>query len=410
MDSPEPTPAGSPARWSPWRPDAFAFGASALAGAAAVAALLYFALRAGEAALQVGSPFVTAAVIALLLDPVVNRFEKKAAFFTKGRRSRAVVLAFGLFLASFGAVLVWVIPNLVQQTQNVIAWVGDEGPAKLQRAIDDWLREHRSIGPLQLPASLQEIGSRYSEQISGALKSSSSRVADLIVGSLTRLFSTLLVPIVTFYLLMDLDRLRARLLFLLPERARNAFVTTSRDVSTVFGSYIRGMVQVSLAYMVVATVILFALSFVFPAMRSYVLLIGVVGGLFYVVPYIGFLAVVLLTIVVGIVTGAGTAAIGSFVFALFVLNTAFDNIVTPRIVGGGVGLHPLVAMFALLLGAATAGLWGMLLAVPFAGSVQVVLKRLFPKLAAPTAPVLVGRMRDEAEAAEGDGDALTAGE
>jgi len=327
------------------------------------------------------------------------------------RRSltRAVVLAFALFLAFFGAVLLWVIPNLVQQTQNVIAWVGDEGPMKLQSAIDAWLREHKSIGPLHLPASLQEIGSRYSEQISGALKASSTRVADLIVGSLTRLFSTLLVPIVTFYLLMDLDRLRARLLFLLPERARSAFVATSRDVSTVFGGYIRGMVQVSLAYMVVAIVVLFALSFLFPAMRAYVLLIGVVGGLFYVVPYIGFLAVVLLTIVVGIVTAAGTTAIGSFVFALFILNTAFDNIVTPRIVGRGVGLHPLAAMFALLLGAATAGLWGMLLAVPIAGSVQVVLKRLFPRLAQPTAPVLVASMRDEAEA-QAEADAMSAGD
>ncbi len=401
MDHTEPETTGTTARWSPWRPDAFAVGASAVAGAALVLALLYVAGRAGSAAVQVGSPFVTAGVIALLLDPLVDRFQRKAGAFTGGKRSRAVLLVFALFLAFFGAVLVWVVPNLVQQTQNVIAWVGDEGPAKRQRAIDDWLSEHRSIGPLHLPASLQEIASRYSEQISGALKTSSSRVADLIVGSLTRLFSTLLVPIVTFYLLMDLDRLRARLLFLMPERARAAFVTTSRDVSTVFGGYIRGMVQVSLAYMVVAIVVLLALSFLFPLMRTYVLLIGVVGGLFYVVPYIGYLAVVLLTIVVGIVTGAGTPAIGSFVFALFVLNTAFDNVVTPRIVGGGVGLHPLVAMFALLMGAATAGLWGMLLAVPVAGSVQVVLKRLFPRLAAPTAPVLVGRMRDEIEAAEG---------
>ena len=55
----------------------------------------------------------------------------------------AVVLAFALFLAFFGAVLLWVIPNLVQQTQNVIAWVGDEGPMKLQGAIDAFLDGNR---------------------------------------------------------------------------------------------------------------------------------------------------------------------------------------------------------------------------------------------------------------------------
>ncbi len=395
-DSPRPDVSQAGSR-SIWRPDAFALGASGFLGATAAALSLGLLWKFGSVAAQVGSPFATACVMALLLDPLVNRFQDQVKFLTKGRRAPAVVLAFALFLALFTAILVWVVPNLVQQAQNVVAWVGDEGPVKLQRSVDAWLAENRSIGPLKLPQSLQDVGSRYSEQITGALKSSASRVADLIVGSFTTLFSTLLIPIVTFYLLMDLDRLRARLLFLLPERARAAFVTTAHDVAGVFGGYIRGMAQVSLAYMVVATVVLAAASIAFAPMRGYVLLIGVVGGLFYVVPYIGFAAVALLTIVVGIVAGAGTAAIGSFVVALMVLNSAFDNIVTPRIVGRGVGLHPLIALFAILFGASLSGLWGMLLAVPCAGSIQVVLCRLFPKLSAPTAPVAVGIMRADRE-------------
>jgi predicted PurR-regulated permease PerM len=389
--------APSPRPTSPWRPDAFAAGASALLGVAATALILWLIWLFGSVAAQVGSPFATACVMALLLDPLVRRFQEHAKFLTRGRRGPAVALAFALFLLLFTAILVWVVPNLVQQTQNIIAWVGDEGPAKLQRSVDAWLAENRSIGPLKLPSSLQDVGARYSEQISGALKSSASRVAELIVGSFTRLFSTLLVPIVTFYLLMDLDRLRARLLFLMPERARAAFVTTAHDVAGVFGGYVRGMAQVSLAYMVVATVVLAAASIAFAPMRGYVLLIGVVGGLFYIVPYIGFAAVALLTVVVGIVSSAGTTAIGSFVVALMVLNAAFDNIVTPRIVGRGVGLHPLMALFAILFGASLSGLWGMLLAVPCAGSLQVVLCRLFPRLGAPTAPVTVGMLRPDSD-------------
>lgn len=377
----------------PLRADALLVGASGFLGVVLAAGVLYLVYRFAEAAMAVGSPFVTAGVMALLFDPLVDNFQRRARFFTRGQRGRAVVLAFTLFLAAFAAMLVLVIPNLIEQTQRLIAWISTSGPANLQRAIDDWLSGHRSVGPVQLPTSIQEVLSRYSEQISAALRTSSSRVADVVVGSLTSLFSTLLVPIITFYLLMDMPRLRARLLFLLPERARKAFVTTAHDVAGVFGGYVRGMVQVSLAYMVVATVTLFVISLFFPAMRPYVLLIGVVGGLLYVVPYIGFLGVVLLTIVVGLVTGAGAVPIGADVVALFVLNTAFDNIVTPRIVGGGVGLHPLLAMFALLLGASLFGLWGMLLAVPVAGSVQVVLCRLFPRLREPTAPVVAAEMR-----------------
>ncbi len=57
---------------------------------------------------------------------------------------------------------------------------------------------------------------------------------------------------------------------------------------------------------------------------------------------------------------------------------------TPRIVGGGVGLHPVAALFALTLGGALFGLWGMLLSVPIAASIQAILFRLFPKLTTPT--------------------------
>jgi predicted PurR-regulated permease PerM len=71
------------------------------------------------------------------------------------------------------------------------------------------------------------------------------------------------------------------------------------------------------------------------------------------------------------------------VVALAVINQVFDQVITPRIVGGLVGLHPVVSLFALTAGGELFGLAGLILAVPIAASIQVVILSLWPQLAAP---------------------------
>ena len=103
---------------------------------------------------------------------------------------------------------------------------------------------------------------------------------------------------------------------------------------------------------------------------------------------------VLLTAIIAMATGGGAPALLAAAGTLLLLNQVFDNLIMPRVVGGGVGLHPVIALFALLLGGQLFGLWGMLLSVPIAASIQVVLYRLFPRLSTPT-PLLFLRS-DEA--------------
>jgi predicted PurR-regulated permease PerM len=255
---------------------------------------------------------------------------------------------------------------------------------QLRTTADKWLSGHQKLGPFKLPPSLEAITTQYSDQLSQGLRVSATRVLEVIVGSVSGLLAVIVIPIVTFYLLQDLSRLRARLLFLLPERVRGAFVSTSTDIGEVFGNYLRGMVQVCLMYSVVAMIGMFGVGLFFRPMLGYALLIGAVAGVLYSVPYVGFLGTALLTSTVVLASGSGIGALIASIVTLFVLNQTFDNVIMPRVVGGGVGLHPLLSLFALLLGANLFGLWGMLLAVPAAGSIQTILFRLFPRLAAPT--------------------------
>lgn len=357
------------------------FGALGVATTALALFLLYYFL---SAAASVSTPFVAGLSVALLCDPLVRKFQKHIRAF-RGQRTPAVILVFVLFILSVTAIGVLLTTSAQSQYAALDTWIQENGVSKLQNQINLWLKEHRKIGSFELPKSVNEFADKYSKQATDTLKQSVPKLLTAVIGSLGGLLNIVLTPLVAFFILMDLGQLRRRLVFLLPTNLRRHFVSTSSDVGEVFSSYLRGMMQVSLTYMAVSSILFAIFSLIFaPKMVGSSLLIGLVSGVLYSVPYVGLAGAMATAVIVALVNGAGVSMIIVSLGILALLNGVFDNVVTPKIVGQGVGIHPIVAMFALLIGANLFGLWGMLLAYPMAGSIQVVLFRLFPKLAQPT--------------------------
>ena len=136
----------------------------------AVAALaLFLGYRFLETAVAVSTPFVAALVIALLCDPVVIQIQKSVGF-TKGKRAPAVVLVFVFFLLAFAALIVLVVPSLIAQIGKLIEWVTGNGLGQLQTSVNDWLQNHRKIGPVALPDSINSLVQQYYDQAIAAAK------------------------------------------------------------------------------------------------------------------------------------------------------------------------------------------------------------------------------------------------
>jgi predicted PurR-regulated permease PerM len=278
---------------------------------------------------------------------------------------------------------------------------------KWQAQLDSWLQDHRKLGPFTLPANVSSLQRQYSRQLSDALQNFSGRAASLIASSLGTLINIILVPLIMGYLLMDIDRIRARLLFLLPERMRAEIIRIAGDTGEVFGGYIRGMALVSAIYGIVTGIAFFALGMTFgKGLGGYALLAGVLAVFLYPIPYIGAFINLLIAGGVALVTKHTGFEIVVIVATVAVVNALFDNFVVPKVVGDSVGLNPLLTMFVLLLGGTMFGLLGMLFAVPLAGSIQAVLMRRFPKLARPTPVTLyrVGKERKESDSLNDQGD------
>ena len=261
---------------------------------------------------------------------------------------------------------------------------GQSGLDVLRSNVDKWLAGHHKVGPIALPKDTDAVTAQYSDQISQSLKLSAGRVTNLIIGSVSSLVTVLLVPIISIFILSDLDRLRARFYMLLPEQTRKFTQIVFLDVAEVFGKYLRGLVIICSLYGGACMVYLLGVSLWFPGLRGYALLLGVLAGVLYSVPYIGAISTVLLTAVAAFSTGSNIGGALIAAGGVLALNQIFDYVVMPKVVGETAGIHPLLAMFALFLGGHLFGLWGMLIAVPIAASVQGVLFRLYPRLAAPT--------------------------
>ncbi len=368
---------------------------SSLPPRAAVRAGFYFALgvvlllllglaarRFLEATLAVSLPFVLGLVLALLLDPLVDKLERRGM-----KRIAAVGIVFGGLLLVLVGAGVLLVPMLAQQASD-LASNGPQYIAGIQTYTNNFLAHHHKIGPLTLPKNAQALGDQLSGQASGLLSTGGGRVTGFLLGSVTLLVQLVLALILTFYLLMDIDRMRARLFYFMPDKHRDMTSKVGKDVGGVFSDYLAGLLKVCALYAVATVLLLYGLSIAHHALARYALLVGVAAGILYAVPYVGSLSTAVVIFLVSFAAAApsghglvfGLVAVG----ASLIVNQIFDGVVTPKVVGGGVGLHPVIAVFALVIGAELFGIWGMLLSVPVAGSIQAILFRVFPKLSTPT--------------------------
>jgi predicted PurR-regulated permease PerM len=339
-------------------------------------------------------PFLIAIALALLLDPLLTRMQRWGM-----PRGLSVATTFGLFLAGFVGVLAYVLPLVIHQIQDLLRNI-DAYSAKLQDAADMVIQNNADLlQRLQLPQSLTELRQQYGEQVSGFLEGLLKRIFSSLQASAGFLGWVVIVPLVTLYLLADLERIRARLFHLVPPDRRDAVLRLSVEVARVFGAYLRGLTLICLAYS--ATVFLMLeLGFHLP----YSLVIGLVAAVLYAIPYLGQITLVIAACLVAWTTGHSLGYVGGVAAALVFVGQCYDQVITPRVMGQQVGIHPVVGVFALMVGGNLFGLPGMALAVPVAACSRVVLIHLFPRLAEP----IPGWGRRRA-AADGSGDELVHG-
>ncbi len=324
----------------------------ALAGAALLLALVY---RLGHVLV----PFVLGTALAYFLNPLADRLQRLGL-----SRGWAVAIIGLAGLSGLIASALWLLPTLIGQLREAV-----EALPRTVKAGFDLLTLHFPELMEDEGSFLRKIMTDFTEQLRlMALSLAGGTVSTVLsaVGTMVYIIATLTV---TIYLLYDWNRIVAGVDRRLPPEQAPLIRRLARDIDGVMTGFVRGQVIVGALLATFYSTVLMALGL------NYALLIGLLSGILNFIPYLGSSSGFVLATGVALVQYWGDwwqVALIAFVFVA--AQVVEGNVVTPRIVGDSVKLHPVLLLLALAVGGTLFGFTGLLLGVPLAAAAGVVVR------------------------------------
>ena len=307
------------------------------------------------------TPFVAAALLAYIGDPLADRLQK-----LKLPRTVAVIAVFLLTFLLIALIILLVGPLLRAQVGALF----DALPEIVRQVEEVWLPNLADLLDLEIgdDVGIGAFLARYSDMAGSwgtKVLVSVSKSGGALAAAVLSLF---LVPILTFYLLRDWDTILAHLAALIPSGQRETIVGLARETDEMLGAFLRGqlLVMIALAVIYSAGLGLVGLKFA--------IAIGVVAGLVSFVPYLGFIfGIALASLTVALEPDPLWRLVG--VVATFSVGQLLEgSVLTPKLVGDRIGLHPVLIIFAVAAGGQLFGFFGVLLALPAAAVLSVLVR------------------------------------
>jgi len=312
--------------------------------------------------LSVVTPFILAGIFAYALNPVV-------LFFTRHRLTRTQSVA-GLFLL--------IIVLLVVLSMSIFPRLGDEArhlgeqlphySRQWYNTLSTWYQA-RLASYSFLPDSLSQITDYFGLEMSSVTDWLMESVQKMVVGIsalVSSLVTLITVPVLTFYFLKDADSIAAFVQKMVPPISRPWVYPLARQIDEVLGGFIRGQLIVATIVGILSGAALLLLGI------DFAVILGILAGITNIIPYLGpFIGAIPAVFIALLTSPLRTLWV---IIAFVVIQQVESSLISPKIVGERVGLHPTLVILSLLVGGALWGLVGLIIAVPLAGVIRVLLK------------------------------------
>jgi predicted PurR-regulated permease PerM len=302
------------------------------------------------------TPFLLGALLAYLANPLVKRLDKRHV-----PHLLSVILVFIFLFCIFLAFIFMLIPLIQQQIDalsNSVPQVADW----LQEKVIPWMKEYVDVNALKSTLKSTLSANVYkSAWLFGTVIKSGYALISMIV-------NIVLTPVVTFYLLRDWDFILTKLSHSLPKSIKPTVLKLAKECDDVLSAFFRGqllvMLALSLIYSIGLTLIGLKVGFI----------IGLIGGLLSIVPYLGSIFILVAASLAALVQ-FGTWQLLLWVVAVFVIGQILEGyVLVPYLVGERIGLHPVAVIFAVMAGGTLFGFFGVLVALPVAAVIVVLLR------------------------------------
>lgn len=297
------------------------------------------------------TPFVLAGLLAYLTNPLVSKLDKRLPHLVS-------VLCIFLILFAFLGLLVLILIPLIQKQINALIEVMPQILSFFQVSLIPRLKEFIQVDT-------------FKDTLSAAIPKSGWVLTTIWHSGYTLILWTVnlvLIPVVTFYLLRDWNLILQNTKKNLPSSIKSTVIKLVKECDEVLGAFFRGQLLVMLS-----------LCFIYGIGLTLVglkigLVIGIVGGLLSIVPFLGSTFVVVVASITSFVQFGTWSSLLSVLIVYIIGQIIEGYILTPYLVGQRIGLHPVAVIFAVMAGGTLFGFFGILLALPVAAIIVVLLR------------------------------------
>lgn len=335
-------------------------------------------------------PFAVALLLAYILHPLITKVEEWGI-----PRWLSSLLLVVSGIAVITLIILLVLPVALRQFSGML-----DALSKIASDFTNWVVSDQAVASLhQYGITTQQVREMFSTSFAPRLETIMKGLIEGAFGLVsglstvvTRIVNMVIIPFLTFYILKDFPLIRHRAKLLLPRARRERAAEYYASIDELLGRYIRGAITVA-----AINAVLVALCFSLIGIQ-YPLVLGIVAGILDLIPYFGLIIMLILSVIVASFSASSVAGhmilAASTIGALHVFEAA---VLSPKIIGSRVGMHPVVLILSLLVFSFFLGFIGLLIAVPTT-AIVIMLVREFEqrkKRAALIAPILENQIPSE---------------
>ncbi|WP_168198269.1 AI-2E family transporter [Crassaminicella thermophila] len=312
---------------------------------------------------KIFTPVIWAIIFAYLLNPIVHLIDKRGI-----SRTWSVIVVYISIILVIILISITVTPKIVTETRKLVELL-----PKYTTEVDNFLNNvYIKIEQLDnFSPQLTTVKNIIRDHLSKTqyyIVETIKEITSEIFNMFSQIVTLVLIPIFTFYFLKDADYFKKKLTFIIPRVLRNELVNIFKDIHVLLNKFIRGQLIVAACVGVLSIIALLIIKV------NFAFLIGTIAGISDIIPYFGPVIGAIPAIVVALLD-TPTKALW-VIIAFIIIQQIESGIITPKIVGESVGLHPVTVILALLIGSEWLGIVGLIFAVPIAASIKIVMKHI----------------------------------
>ena len=324
---------------------------------------IYFLYKIREPAAEILRPVMFAFIFAYLLHPLVKFVEER-----KISRSMSILIVYLFCGLIITMTLGFIMPDLVGSIRDLSQTI-PQYIESYEELFERLIQQYKNSG---LPTGIQEILDRNILEGQQYLVRQLQMVIHAMTGIVGIAFDILMAAVITFYILRDIEKIKKVCISLIPRKVRKWVVAITGDIDMILSGFIRGQLLVALIISIISTIGLWLLGV------KYALVLGIIAGLLDIIPYFGPILSVVPAMIIAFIDKPINAVWVLLLF--FGIQQLEGAVLSPRIVGCRVGLHPAIAIIAVLAGGKLFGFAGLLLAVPVAAIINVLGHRIIQSI------------------------------